>query len=111
VQVSLDWLSESIEVPPLATLCELLNRAGVAVEGVVNPAAAVSGVVVGEVTKAEPHPKADRLRLCEIYDGSERFQVVCGAPNVAVGQRVPFARVGAKLPGFLIERRAIRGIE
>src|SRR5699024_2753762 len=59
------------------------------------------------------HPDADKLNVCHVDDGSsERVQVVCGAPNVAVGQKVPFARIGAILPGdFTIKKAKLRGIE
>ena len=52
---------------------------------------------VGHVDKVEPHPNADRLTLCTVNTGSERMSVVCGAPNVAQGQKIAFARVGAEL--------------
>ncbi len=58
-----------------------------------------------------PHPNADRLRLCQVFDGSPtRLSVVCGAPNVAEGKKYPFARIGVTLPGGItLERRKIRG--
>ena len=68
-------------------------------------------VVVGEVLSVVSHAKADRLSVCEVSDGSERFRVVCGAPNVAQGQKVALARVGTKLPEFEIAKRKIRGVE
>ena len=111
MQVSLDWLADFIEVPPLATLCDLLTRAGIEVEAISDPAARVSNVVVAEVTEAAAHPNADRLKVCEVFDGSERHRVVCGAPNVAVGQKVALARVGALLPKLKVERRVIRDVE
>lgn len=68
-------------------------------------------VVIGLVESVRPHPNADRLRLCEVNDGSGTVQhVVCGAPNVTAGKKYPFARVGTTLPGGLtLERRKIRG--
>jgi phenylalanyl-tRNA synthetase beta chain len=111
VQVSLDWLADFIDVPPLHTLCDLLTRAGIEVEAVQNPAARVSNVVVGEVVEVSAHPNADRLKVCEVFDGSERFRVVCGAANVAQGQKVALAHVGAVLPAFKVELRAIRNVE
>ena len=95
MQVSLDWLADFTELPPLATLVDLLTRAGIEVEAVSNPAARVSGVVVAEVVTVAPHPNADRLRHCEVFDGVERFKVVCGAPNVEAGQKVALAKVEA----------------
>ncbi len=68
-------------------------------------------VVVGLVEKAEPHPNADRLRVCLVNDGSgTSMHVVCGAPNVTAGKKYPFARVGTTLPGGItLDRRKIRG--
>jgi phenylalanyl-tRNA synthetase beta chain len=70
------------------------------------------GVVVGEVLEVRPHPNADRLRLAKVNIGSEILAIVCGAPNLAVGQKVPTALVGAKLPnGLEIKPAKIRGEE
>ncbi len=68
-------------------------------------------IVVGLVESVRPHPNADRLRLCEVNDGTAgRLSVVCGAPNVTAGKRYPFARIGTTIPGGLtLERRKIRG--
>ncbi len=58
------------------------------------------------------HPDADKLNVCQVDDGTERLQVVCGAPNVEAGQKVAFARVGAVLPGdFKIKKAKLRGVE
>jgi phenylalanyl-tRNA synthetase beta chain len=112
VRISLEWLSDFVELPAsVDDLCERLASAGVEVEEVINPAARVRGVVVAEVRKVEPHPDAERLNLCEVFDGEGTYKIVCGAPNVAEGMRVALARIGATLPGFTIERRAIRGVE
>ena len=55
------------------------------------------GCIVGEVLSVRPHPQADRLSLCQVTTGVDQLEVVCGAPNVAAGQKVCFARVGAVL--------------
>src|SRR5690606_36985323 len=69
-------------------------------------------VVVAEVSQVAPHPDADKLRVCQVFDGSQTFQVVCGAPNVHEGMRVPLARIGAKLPGGLkIKAAKLRGVD
>ncbi|HSI05042.1 MAG TPA: phenylalanine--tRNA ligase subunit beta, partial [Myxococcota bacterium] len=67
--------------------------------------------VIGKVEAVEPHPKADKIRVTTVTDGTKSYTVVCGAPNVAVGQHVAFAQIGAKLPGLEIGKRAIRGVE
>src|SRR5690606_31764167 len=76
-------------------------------------AADFTRVVVGEVVDKVQHPDADKLNVCQVQDGSgETVQVVCGAPNVAIGQRIPFAQVGAVLPGdFKIKKAKLRGVE
>ena len=72
----------------------------------------MSGVVVGEIVSVEQHPDADKLRVCQVAGGGEIAQVVCGAPNARAGIKVPFATVGAKLPGdFKIKKAKLRGVE
>ncbi|MEW6041774.1 MAG: phenylalanine--tRNA ligase subunit beta, partial [Elusimicrobiota bacterium] len=69
------------------------------------------GVTTGQILKIEKHPNADRLSLCEVNTGSKLFKVVCGAKNIAVGQIVPFASVGAVLTTGVLKKAKIRGIE
>ncbi|NRB58196.1 MAG: phenylalanine--tRNA ligase subunit beta [Salinicola sp.] len=108
------WLREGVS-PALETqaLADAITMAGLEVDAVEPVAAAFHGVVVATVTAKSPHPDADKLNVCQVDDGSgEPVQVVCGAPNVDVGQRVPFARVGAVLPDdFKIRRAKLRGVE
>ncbi|TVP60502.1 MAG: phenylalanine--tRNA ligase subunit beta, partial [Halomonadaceae bacterium] len=67
---------------------------------------------IGMVEHVEGHPDADKLRVCQVYDGSETVTVVCGAPNVRPGLRVPFAQVGANLPGGMkVRKTKLRGVE
>ncbi|GLU40093.1 phenylalanine--tRNA ligase subunit beta [Pseudomonas sp. NBRC 100443] len=89
-----------------------LSMAGLEVDAVIPVAGAFSGVVVGEVLSTEQHPDADKLRVCQVSNGSETFQVVCGAPNVRPGLKIPFAMIGAELPGdFKIKKAKLRGVE
>lgn len=89
-----------------------LSMAGLEVDAVIPVAGQFSGVVVGEVLSTEQHPDADKLRVCQVSNGSETFQVVCGAPNVRPGLRTPFAMIGAELPGdFKIKKAKLRGVE
>ncbi|MDO9322412.1 MAG: phenylalanine--tRNA ligase subunit beta [Pseudomonas sp.] len=89
-----------------------LSMAGLEVDSVTPVAGQFSGIVVGEVLSTEPHPDADKLRVCQVSNGSETFQVVCGAPNVRPGLKIPFAMIGAELPGdFKIKKAKLRGVE
>ena len=89
-----------------------LSMVGLEVDAVTPVAGSFSGVVVGEVLETAQHPDADKLRVCKVSNGSETFQVVCGAPNVRPGLKIPFAMIGAQLPGdFKIKKAKLRGIE
>lgn len=91
---------------------ERLTMAGLEVESETPLAPEFSGIVVGEVIECERHPDADKLSLCKVAVGSgEPLQIICGAANVAVGVKIPCAKVGAVLPGnFKIAERKMRGI-
>jgi phenylalanyl-tRNA synthetase beta chain len=96
------WLREFCN-PPLSTqaLADLLTMAGMEVEEVRPVAPPFHGVVVAEIVSAEPHPQADRLRVCQVSVGAKAeglLQIVCGAPNARPGLRAPLAMVGAQLP-------------
>lgn len=89
-----------------------LSMAGLEVDSVTPAAGAFSGVVVGEILSAEQHPAADKLRVCQVSNGSETFQVVCGAPNARAGIKIPFAMIGAVLgDDFKIKKAKLRGVE
>ena len=69
-------------------------------------------IVVGKILEINKHPNADRLRLVKVDIGDKELEVVCGAPNIAVGQKVPVALIGAKLPnGIEIKEAEIRGVK
>jgi phenylalanyl-tRNA synthetase beta chain len=113
MQFSESWL-RSLCNPSLSTdeLCHLLTMAGLEVEECRPVGADFSNVIVAEVLSVEKHPDADKLKLCSVDVGeSGPLQIVCGAPNVAAGMKVPCARVGAKLPGIEIKKAKVRGIE
>ncbi len=104
-----EWINPSVSTTELA---HRLTMIGLEVDAIEPAAPAFSGVVVAEVLAVDPHPAADKLRVTRVNTGSAVFQVVCGAPNVAVGMRVPFAMVGAQLPGGLsIQATALRGVD
>lgn len=108
------WLRSYVN-PDLDTeaLSHQLTMAGLEVEETNGVAPEFSGIVVAHVLEVEPHPNADRLRVCRVDDGSgSLLQIVCGAPNAAAGLKVPLARVGAELPGGMkIGPVKMRGVE
>lgn len=108
------WLREWVN-PQLssAELAETLTMAGLEVDEVEPVAGEFSGVVVARIEHCEPHPDADKLRLCQVNDGGgELVQIVCGAPNARVGLVAPLAQIGGVLPGnFKIKKAKLRGVE
>ncbi|WP_024617922.1 phenylalanine--tRNA ligase subunit beta [Pseudomonas kilonensis] len=103
------WVSPQVSRDELVAR---LSMAGLEVDSVTPAAGDFSGVVVGEVLGTEQHPDADKLRVCQVSNGAETFQVVCGAPNVRPGLKIPFAMIGAELPGdFKIKKAKLRGVE
>ncbi|MDD5657810.1 MAG: phenylalanine--tRNA ligase subunit beta [Elusimicrobia bacterium] len=113
MKASYNWLKEFVDLRLTAEdLAERLLQLGFEVAAIEARGPAFSGVVTGHVLSVEKHPNADRLSLCVVEAGGEKHSVVCGAKNVAAGQKVPLARVGAILPGGLaITRAKIRGVE
>lgn len=112
MQVSRQWITRLAGVnPPLNELSHRLTMAGLEVDALLPVAGSFSGVVVAEVQSVMPHPDADRLRVCQVFDGQQTLQIVCGAANVRPGLRVPLARIGAELPGLSIKPAKLRGIE
>lgn len=113
MKFSEQWLRSLVD--PDVTQQDLIARlsmAGLEVDSVEPVAGIFSGVVVGEIVSAEQHPDADKLRVCQVSNGKETLQVVCGAPNAREGIKIPFALIGAKLPGdFAIKKAKLRGVE
>lgn len=105
-----EWANPDIDSEALA---HRLTMAGLEVEDADPYAPPFSGVVVARIDSVEPHPDADKLRVCHVNDGSGTpLQIVCGAPNAAAGLVAPLARVGAELPGGMkIGPVKMRGIE
>lgn len=110
--LSLNWLREF--VPYQGTPEELghrLTMLGLELEEIIRPFRHLDGVVVGHVVQCERHPEAEKLSVCLVDVGQgEPLPIVCGAPNVARGQKVPVATIGAELPGGLVIKKAkLRG--
>ena len=113
MKISEKWLREWVS-PALSTqeLAHQITMAGLEVDAIEPVADMFSGVVVAEILSVEPHPDADKLRVCQVGAGSETVQIVCGAPNARAGLKVPLAQVEAELPGnFKIKRAKLRGVE
>ncbi|MFA7386669.1 MAG: phenylalanine--tRNA ligase subunit beta, partial [Thiohalobacteraceae bacterium] len=113
MKFSENWLREWVD-PQVSTdeLVAQLTMAGLEVDGVEPAAASFADVVVGEVLDVQAHPDADKLRVCKVAAGEDTLQIVCGAPNVHAGMKVPTALVGAALPGGLkIKKAKLRGVE
>ncbi len=112
MKITLNWLKEFVDFDLSAEeLADRYDLSGTAIESIEYLGKGFERVVVGEVLEVNKHPDADRLQVCEVDIGARRVTIVCGAPNVAVGQRVPVARPGALLPnGMEIGETKIRGV-
>jgi len=111
MRVPISWLAEFVDLPDTESLAEGLTAQGIKVEMVHRPSA-ISSVVVARVLNIEPHPNADKLVLVDVDLGGESRRVVCGVQNFEVGDLVPAALPGARLPGLEGElgRREVRGV-
>ena len=112
MKVSINWLRKFVDVSETpAELAEMLTMLGLEAE-VGLDFSGFKKIVSAKVLSSKKHPNADKLKLCQVFDGEETFHVVCGAPNVKAGQTVIFAKVGSVLPGdFNIKKAKIRGEE
>ncbi len=114
MNLPMSWLSDYTDVTGITPkeYADKLTMTGSKVEGVENLGAEIDKVVVGEVLTCEMHPDSDHLHVCMVNVGEdEPIQIVCGAPNVAVGQKVPVALNGSTLPGGIkIKKGKLRGV-
>ena len=113
MKFTLGWLREHLDTDaPLGVITDTLTRIGLELEGVEDPGAALAGFRIAQVVSAEPHPNADRLRVCMVDAGGELIQVVCGAPNARAGMRTVFAPPGTFVPGLGVTLKVgeIRGV-
>ncbi|MDQ2872507.1 MAG: phenylalanine--tRNA ligase subunit beta [Candidatus Eremiobacteraeota bacterium] len=112
MRVPLAWLRDYVELPLDAqAVADRLAGLGFPVD-TLETRPTITGVVVGKIVAVEKHPNADRLQVCSIdTGGAERLTIATAATNVAAGQIVPIATIGAQLPNLRIERRTMRGIE
>ncbi|MDH5517274.1 MAG: phenylalanine--tRNA ligase subunit beta [Gammaproteobacteria bacterium] len=104
-----EWANPAINVNDLA---DQITMAGLEVDSVVPVAGEFSGVIVAEIISLEKHPDADKLNVCQVNNGTETIQIVCGAANARAGLKAPLATIGAVLPGnFNIKKSKLRGVE
>ncbi|ARE83377.1 phenylalanine--tRNA ligase beta subunit [Roseovarius mucosus] len=114
MKFTLSWLKEHLETTASVTeIAETLTDLGLEVEGIADPAARLRDFTIGKVLKAEPHPDADRLRVCQVATADGETQIICGAPNAREGITVVIAKPGVYVPGIdtTIGVGKIRGIE
>lgn len=114
MKFSLSWLKEHLDTDAdIHAVADSLNRIGLEVEGIENPADALSAFRIAKVISAAPHPQADKLQVLSVDAGGEPLQVVCGAPNARAGMLGVFGPAGAVVPanGMVLKVAAIRGVE
>lgn len=114
MKFSLSWLKEHLDTDAdMHAVADCLNRIGLEVEGIENPADALSAFRIAKVLSAAPHPQADKLQVLSVDAGGEPLQVVCGAPNARAGMLGVFGPAGAVVPanGMVLKVAAIRGVE
>jgi len=114
MKLTLSWLGDHLDTTAsLTEIVDTLTRIGLEVEGVEDMSAKFRGFVTARVIEANPHPNADRLRVCLVDAGGEPVQVVCGAPNARTGMKSVFSAVGTYIPGkkITLQKGVIRGVE
>src|SRR5215470_15336789 len=114
MKFSVSWLREFVDLPKNPEeIAELLTRAGIETKKIETRGANIENVIVSQITSSSRHPNADRLTVCEVDDGSgTKRQIVCGATNYKIADKVPLALSGAKLPdGTEIRKSKLRGVE
>src|SRR5437660_7311593 len=117
MRIPLSWLSEYVDLPKTDTLIERLNETGTSIEAIDTFGEGLDQIIVGQILDVIPHPNADKLQVARVKVGDKELNIVCGAPNIAPGQKVPVAKIGTSVPRgpdgapMKIERRKIREVE
>ncbi|MCQ2352518.1 MAG: phenylalanine--tRNA ligase subunit beta [Victivallaceae bacterium] len=116
MNISREWLSQYVALNcDDATLCRKLTTAGIEVEKVESDSTVPAGVVAARILDRQTHPNSDHLSVCQVTDGTETLQIVCGAPNCDAGKIVPLAKIGTVFHtpegDFKIKKSKLRGVE
>lgn len=115
MKISLNWLKDYVDLSAFSVeeVAHKLTMAGLEIEDIVDESAKYKGFIVAFVKDRRDHPNSDHLSICTVFTGKEELQVVCGAPNVAAGQKIIFAPIGTIIPNgdFKITKAKIRGVE
>jgi phenylalanyl-tRNA synthetase beta chain len=112
MRISLSWLAAYVPLPSVDEVARRLTAVGLEVEAVERMGAALDGVVAARIVSSERHPQADKLSVCQVDDGGGPVQVVCGATNWKVGDLVPLATPGTRMPaGHRIDNAKLRGVD
>ncbi len=117
ITISCDWLGKYVDLSNVALdeLCYKLTMAGIEVEGIEALNQVPEGVVTARILERKPHENSDHLSVCQVSDGENTYQVVCGAPNCDAGNIVPLATLGTvfkdKEGEFVIKKSKLRGVE
>jgi phenylalanyl-tRNA synthetase beta chain len=110
MQVLKSWLKDYVDIDLTdQELSDKLSLTGTSIEEI--KSGLDSKIIVAQIREVNPHPNADRLQIAQVFDGTNELQIVCGAPNIAVGQKVPLATIGAKIQDFEIKQAQIRGVD
>ncbi|MDP4197104.1 MAG: phenylalanine--tRNA ligase subunit beta [Bacteroidota bacterium] len=113
MKISLNWIKNYVDLSGISSddITDKLTISGLEVEDIEDKAKLFDNFVVGYVKERKKHPNADKLSVCIVSTGEEDLNVVCGAPNVAAGQKIAFAKIGAVVPngGFKITKAKLRG--
>ncbi|MDF3047753.1 MAG: pheT [Candidatus Midichloriaceae bacterium] len=114
MRFTLSWLKKHLNTTStLEQICKTLTSIGLEVEECIDKSKVYEPFIIAEILKAEPHPDADKLRVCTVFDGNANLQIVCGASNARAGIKVVLAPIGTVIPAgnFVIKAAKIRGVE